>query len=319
MPLLGSRGAGSVIGFGFSGNVVPAPRGFFGGGYTTNVIQYVNISTEGNSIDFGVLTQARAANDGCVASTTRGIWQGGNAGPGTPFSNVIDFITIASTGNATDFGDLTTGRRTGVGSGNNSTRGVCAGGNNGAGVNIIDFITMASAGNSTDFGDLSANKYRLGSTSNNTRALFFGGSNPGAQNAGIVYITIATAGNSLVFGDLTNSNRQSTGVASPTRACRMGGFSDTPGPTNYSTIDFVTIATTGNATGFGDLTTGRSYLAGIDDGVRGLAAGGRIGPASSNVIDFITIASAGNATDFGDLLGAVYGISGSSSANAGVQ
>ena len=217
----------------------PAARGFFGGGYNpakSNVIQYVQMTSSGNTVDFGDLTQARGTNGSAVASTTRGIFQGGNAGPGTPYSNVIDYITISSVGNAADFGDLTVGRRSGIGGGNNSTRGLAAGGYNGGGINVIDYVTMATVGNSTDFGDLSAGKFRLGSTSNNTRALFFGGSTPGAQNAGIVYITIATTGNSSVFGDLTNSNRQSAGVASTTRACRMGGFTDTPS-TELNTID----------------------------------------------------------------------------------
>jgi len=290
--------------------------GFFGGGYTptTNVIQYVNITSSGNTIDFGDLTQARATSNAAVASTTRGIFQGGNASPVN--SNVIDYITIASTGDALDFGDLTVGRRSGVGSGNNSTRGIAAGGS--PQTNVIDFITMASVGDSTDFGDLAAGKYRLGSTSNSIRALFFGGSIPGAQNAGVGYITIATTGNAETFGDLTQAARMTSGVASTTRACRIGGFSDSGGPQNFNTIDFVTIATTGNFTDFGDLTLGRGYLAGINNSVKGLAAGGR-DPAAVNVIDFITIASTGNASDFGDLLSAIYGLAGSSNANAGVQ
>ena len=43
----------------------------------------------------------------CVcSSSTRGVWLGGiNASFAA--SNVIDYVTIASAGNATDFGDLT--------------------------------------------------------------------------------------------------------------------------------------------------------------------------------------------------------------------
>jgi len=301
--------------------------GFFGGGYTptqTNVIQYINITSSGNAIDFGDLTQARGTNNAAVANTTRGIWQGGNAGPGTPFSNVIDFITIASAGNATDFGDLTVGRRSGSAAGNSSTRGLLAGGAApGGGSNVIDFITMATVGDSTDFGDLATPRYRLGATSNSTRALQFGGSAPGdAQNANIDFITIATTGNSANFGSLTNAARAMAGFASTTRGCRIGGFSDGGGGDpagTFNIIDFVTIATTGNATDFGDLTVGRSYLVGIDNSVKGLAAGGRVPGSTENIIDFVTIASTGNASDFGDLLSAIYGNAGSSNANAGTQ
>lgn len=309
--------------------VLPA-IGFFGGGYDPakiNVIQYLNITSSGNTIDFGDLTQARGTGNTAVANTTRGIWQGGNAGPSTPYSNVIDYITIASVGNATDFGDLTVGRRTGVAGGNNSTRGLLAGGYNSpvtGPTNTIDYITMATVGNSTDFGDLLTPRFRLGAATNSTRALQFGGSAPGdAQNANIDYITIATLGNSANFGSLTNAARMTAGFASTTRGCRVGGYSDGGGGDpagTFNIIDYVTIATTGNATDFGDLTVARSYLAGISNSVKGLAAGGiPSGGGNSNIIDYVTIASTGNATDFGDLLSAIYGFSGSSNANAGVQ
>jgi hypothetical protein len=313
------------------GNNWPSPPaiGFFAGGDSgvskTNVIQYVQITSSGNTLDFGDLTLARDTQNSAVANTTRGIWQGGNGAPTNPWSNVIDYITIASTGNAQDFGDLTLARRAGSAAGNNSTRGILAGGQiapAGGATNIIDFITMATIGNSTDFGDLATPRYRLGAATNSTRALQFGGSAPGdAQNANIDYITIATQGNSANFGSLTNAARAMAGFASTTRGCRIGGFSDGGGGDpagTFNIIDFVTIATTGNATDFGDLTVARSYTAGIDNSVKGLAAGG-IDPAALNVIDFVTIASAGNATDFGDLLSAIYGAAGSSSANAGTQ
>jgi len=301
--------------------------GFFGGGYTptqTNVIQYFNITSSGNAIDFGDLTQARGTGNAAVASTTRGIWQGGNANPVVLNSNVIDYITIASTGNALDFGDLTVGRRTGSAAGNNSTRGILAGGGSPTNANnTIDYITMASVGNSTDFGDLTTPRYRLGAATNSTRALQFGGSAPGdAQNANIDYITIATLGNSANFGSLTNAARMTAGFASTTRGCRIGGYSDGGGgdPAGwFNIIDYVTIATTGNATDFGDLTVGRAYLAGIDNSIKGLGAGGRTPSGNENIIDFVTIASTGNASDFGDLLSAIYGNAGSSNANAGVQ
>ena len=68
-------------------------------------------------------------------------------------TNVIEYITIASTGDATDFGDLTVARYR-LGAASSSIRGVFAGGNTGSAVNVIDFITIASTGNATDFGDM---------------------------------------------------------------------------------------------------------------------------------------------------------------------
>ena len=67
--------------------------------------------------------------------------------------NTMDYFTIASTGNALDFGDLTVARRAGFGM-SNSSRGLLAGGSTPSESNVIDYITIASTSNSTDFGDL---------------------------------------------------------------------------------------------------------------------------------------------------------------------
>ena len=78
----------------------------------------------------------------------------------------------------------------------------------------------------------------------------------------------------------------------------MGG--EVPAASNV--MDYVTIATIGNSTDFGNLTVARGNTAGIGNNTRGLCIGGYASPAYSNVMDYITIASAGNATDFGNLL-----------------
>jgi hypothetical protein len=85
---------------------------------------------------------------------TRGIFMGGYT---TPPINNIQYITISSTGNALDFGDLTVARYTG-GSLSNTTRGVFGGGRGSASANRndIDYITVSTTGNATDFGDSTA-------------------------------------------------------------------------------------------------------------------------------------------------------------------
>ena len=65
-------------------------------------------------------------------------------------------------------------------------------------------------------------------------------------------------------------------------------------------MDYITIATEGNAVYFGDLTEARTRSAASSTNTRGLWAGG-FNPNNSNVIDYVTIASTGNAQDFGDL------------------
>ena len=54
--------------------------------------------------DFGDQTNNRGGTGG-AASPTRGVWGGGYGSPA--FRNTLDYVEIASTGNAVDFGDLT--------------------------------------------------------------------------------------------------------------------------------------------------------------------------------------------------------------------
>ena len=145
------------------------------------------------------MTQARDQFAG-LADTTRGIFAGGVEQPGTQF-NIIDFVTIATTGNAQDFGDMT-GTNTGSSGSSDSTRGVImVGYTSPAQVNTIDFVTIQSAGDAQDFGDLTLARYLSACMSNSTRAIFAGGGSPSASNT-IDFVTIQTTGNANDFGDL---------------------------------------------------------------------------------------------------------------------
>ena len=87
-------------------------RGFFMVGYANpnqvDDIDYLNIQSMGNTIAFGNLTTGKYAM-GAGASSTRGIFCGGYQGGASPDTDInnIEYITIATTGNATDFGDTT--------------------------------------------------------------------------------------------------------------------------------------------------------------------------------------------------------------------
>jgi hypothetical protein len=241
-------------------------------------------------------------------SLSRALFAGGTTGAD---SNVIDFISITTLGNASDFGDLTQARRH-ISGCSSSTRGVFGGGQTGAVVNTIDYVTIASMGNATDFGDLSVTRGYTASFSNETRGCWAGGFDSSNQNV-IDYITIATTGNATDFGDLTEARRYCAGLSSTTRGVVGGGVTGT----FVDTMDYVTIASTGNATDFGNLTQSRGELAACSSGTRGVFAGGQNGSVQ-NTIDYITIASTGDATDFGDLTLARATPSGTSSKIRGV-
>ena len=89
---------------------------------------------------------------GGSSSSTRAIWSGG-------YSTNIEYSTIATTGNATDFGSLTVSRGCPYSS-SDSIRSVCAGGNTSPSiVNSIDYFMIATGGNAADSGDLTSADY----------------------------------------------------------------------------------------------------------------------------------------------------------------
>jgi hypothetical protein len=193
-------------------------RGFRAGGsdagVTHNNIYYVTIASTGTFNDFGDISnpiEGRLTFAG-VNSSTRGVFAGGRSAPSAPAeTNIIDYITMSSTGNTQDFGDLTVARRGHAGA-CNSTRGVFAGGLIDPAVqNIIDFITIATTGNAQDFGDLvvASDSMHSGLASSPTRGLFQQG-NPSA----IEFITIPTTGNAQDFGDAVNASRIGMGAVS---------------------------------------------------------------------------------------------------------
>ena len=284
-------------------------RALLGGGHDgsghTNHIHQLSIQSQGNTTDFGDLTYARWI-PAPSSSSTRGVWSGGGGyNPGSPtgaYVNFIDFVTIATPSNATDFGDQTAekGYHAGL---SNETRGIIAGGyNDSVGkIDVIEFITIATAGNAQDFGDLTAARMQLAAAGSPTRGLFFGGAaNPNVLTNVVDFITIATTGNAQDFGDMTAPNKYGNATSSNTRAIYAGGLA--PNDTTYvNTIEFFTIASAGNGTDFGDLTTARSTTPGAtSNNIRGIIAGG-YAPGNLNSIDFVTIATTGNASDFGDI------------------
>ena len=197
-------------------------RGVFGGGFASpvnvNTIDYITISTTGNAIEFGVLTQALAANRAACSSSTRGVFGGGITVPANVVTNVIDYVQISTLGTALDFGDLTIARRTRTGAVSSPTRGVFLGGTAPGGFfNVIEFVTIASTGDAVDFGDsLFSGAYRTG-CSNAVRGLFGGGYAPPVAINTIEYLTIATTGNATYFGDLTATYTHPSACSSSTR------------------------------------------------------------------------------------------------------
>ena len=281
-------------------NTTRRGRGVIASGYIAparqDTIDFIEISSEGNALDFGDLDNAKT-QPWPGATNSRGLFAGGMTPSAT---NQIEYITIPSTGNGIDFGDLT--RSTNApGGASSSTRMLAAGSNTPSGAsNVIDYFEMHTLGNAIDFGDLTRSKYPAGVQSP-TRAVFGGGYTPNGENNSLEFSIFASLGNTTSFGDLTQVRGNPSSGGNSTRGLYAGGWG---GPASMITsIDFITIASEGNAKRFGDLTEKMSeQMGGCANSVRCTFAGGNNpGQNPLNTINFVTIASAGNAQDFGDL------------------
>jgi len=240
----------------------------------------------------------------------RAIFAGGTTGSR---QNVIDYITIGSTGNAQDFGDLSQNRQMSPGLISSTTRSVFTAGISDAATyeDTMDYVTIATTGNSSDFGNLSVARFNMGSCSSVTRGITFNGVQQSGTSNTIDYITIASTGNATDFGDMNTTVNRTGGSSSPTRGIQYGGqpYKDE--------ISYITIASTGDAADFGNLTEGRSDAAGCSSNTRiCMCAGSYTGLVST--IDYITTASTGNATDFGDINTQCVGPAGASNRTRGV-
>ena len=77
-----------------------------GTGSYNNTIDYITMASQSNGIDFGDLSTANRAYLGALASSTRGVFGGGFQHPSPSSSVDVDYIEIATIGNALDFGNL---------------------------------------------------------------------------------------------------------------------------------------------------------------------------------------------------------------------
>ena len=253
----------------------------------------------------------------------RGVWYCG----AVPRENVIDYITIASTGNAQDFGDASTTTNA-TGGGASSTRGVFIGGEDAnPGYNSIHYVTFASSGGAIDFGELThpgsdAGGYYPFVASNQTRAVTsygYGAAAPTQNRSAQEYITIATTGNGKEWADVSAAGTRFGGgtCSSPTRGIFIGGIQSAAGIYDESQGDVVqsagagisymrslTFSTIGSSEHFGNLTYVGEYITGASNSTRGIIMGGSPSPSNGNAtnnIAYITITSGGQETNFGDL------------------
>ena len=193
------------------------------------------------------------------SNSIRGVFQGG----ATPdYTSEMSSIDIQSLGNATNFGSHLEGAIRNAGCVQNGTRGLWGGGQ-GPTSNYFTIVSyeFATTGSGTKFGELLENPSNMAPVSSGIRGVLAGGATPDSAPLAIntiQYITISTEGNATDFGDLTAARRNISGNTNRIRGTIAGGTTASSGSgNNVNTIDFITIASTGNAQDFGDLTVVR--------------------------------------------------------------
>ena len=231
----------------------------------TSEIEYITISSQGGASFFGDLQEGNKRIGAGGGDNIRMVIAGGYQESPEIISKKMEYVTIATTGDASEFGDLhrRLGTHSPAGSSNSPTRCFFYGGTNPV-TNVIDYITTQTKGNSEHFGDLTIRR-RVGShgtTSSTTRGLCGGAYDSPANINTIDYITMASIGNAIDFGDMTTDVRGIDACSSTIRALWFGGHSGTAG---IDTIQYVTIATLGNTLDFGDLSVAKTRGGGFSD------------------------------------------------------
>ena len=284
-----------------------------GGGSNANTphaksIEYVNINTKGNGISFGDLLNPV---DGltAVSSSIRAVFLGGSANPTPPSGPgaVVDmnYVTIASEGNAIDFGDLQQVCRY-ASSATNGTRGLCMNGQEPSYTTMINAINISTLGNAVDTGGEYTGSSSLSEcVYSPVRMIIVSGYSPSSPNVNntIHYINIASTGDTTEFGHI--NERSGSGFSNNVRGIIGGGWTGSA----TAGMKYMSIASLGEFQEFGDMIINRNSAGSGNSAsqTRGLFMGGSLSPVYYNIIDYVEIATLGNAIDFGDIIGADLG------------
>ena len=247
-------------------------RGIFLGGNPDNdATEYYTLASGGNGIDFGNLTSTGRRYTSSFSSSTRGFSAGGKDDPAV--TNEIDYCEISTLNSWLDFGDLTVAALYWSGL-SSPTRGFCLVADDPA-AQTINMVTMASKGDAIDFGNQSKTGGYQSAAANSVRGLWAGGyattpRTTAGMSKSIEAIMIASQGTSQEFGDLINTPMYGDGSSTSTRAVFSIGKVGTTSSSMVNNIDYVTIASSGSASDFGDMTFPVAYRGMTSDSHGGL-------------------------------------------------
>ena len=283
-------------------------------------IQYDDFNTGGTSSLFGSLTDsiygARASSNGSRIVYSGQQWYGSWTKYG---HDRMKYITVGTTGNASTFGTLATPGRSGAAAMNTNGRGLDTPGlvDSNTFSSNINYFQIDTTGNAATFGTIPFGVMdNAGTEALSGRCMFIGGGRYSSTNYNSMHYISSTqsvGGTGSDFGDLATRRRYVAACTNGTRALIWGGA----GHATYSNTlenrfnsEYVTIATTGNASSFGTYTYARWMPASTSNGTRGIMISGYVvGASGSNYtynytfsnIEYNTISTTGNASTFGNL------------------
>ena len=271
-----------------------------GSGGSEGDIDYFNIATTGNATKWGDASGDANQYAGFSCSDrTRGVFGGGNDAAAHGAEVKTNFVTIASEGTITNFGDIGQSHvGGGKGVAGNSTRGIISGG---AG-NIINYVTIQTTGNFNDFGDIAVtqgNESGAAALCSSVRSFQAGGFNTPVSTDAIGYVMTSTLGNSAFFGDLIDVRWHQAGCSNSVRGIIWNGMTSPSAATGTNVIQSLELSSLGDAVDFGDTSHSVRSRGAAASPTRAVAFGGA--DPRINIIDYVQFASKGDAIDFGDL------------------
>lgn len=303
-----------------SGSANPVPPVWFGdrvlftlgnlnaSPWQSNLIRYYDFDVSAASNTFGNLSTTNAYVTG-ASGGGRGLFAGGSVS-GTGVVNKIEYVTIASTGNTTDFGDLTEVSYTSA-SASDGIYAIYAMNDNNR-TSLIQEVTIATAGNATAWtGTLTQAKSNGCGASDGTKGFFFGGrtASSSTQLNEIDYVTIATDANASDWGDLGTARKDTGGNAACGTSSRiLIGGGTTSSSMSTSSIEYINPASASNAYSFGNLANGLRYCSSANNATHAFWMQGLNN--SSQMQEYahrVTIDTTGNASLWATTGGVGYG------------
>ena len=306
--------------FEFAGVSIPGWAGtravLFGGRGTvsgtdvsTDWILYKTIGSGSNTQEFGQMNTHRDQAKGTGSNGTKALMGGGYSDPGAGSTtwgvNDMDHVTVASTGDAGDFGNLA--EAAGEGGHDGGSNGTLLFFHGGFATNDqsihMEQTTIASGSGGINAGDLEAKSNSQAVSNGDSKCLIMGGYiGSGGALTSVSKHSFHTSNNATSYSGTSAGIYQAGTACATDRVVVAGGQQNDWAKINV--IQYFAVASEGDSTDKGDLHDNIVKISGWSDGTTGEFGGGEEDSGygvAQNRINKITIMSGTGVTDEADL------------------